>query len=228
MTKEININSTVLKSVTFNPSLETHSINIRELCSAIENKQLVQPFYLEKFNKMLKREKHKWSATDMCRLFYTQLFENFPVSQITVNVFENDQDLKRYSDILKNVQEIEYKRGTKLLLDGYERLNTNYMAYINDPSVSHIYLDLYNGLFTVKDEPEKGLIPVGVLYNKDDSVLSSYIKDREELQSFEIYQLLLNIRSKHFGYFYSVNQATDLDLSSQLAWYAYLNCNKTL
>ena len=70
-------------------------------------------------------------------------------------------------ELLDNVE-----RGQYSVVDGQQRLTTNYKAYVNHEDFRNIVLDLGKGVFTeVQGAIRNNQIPAGVLLHKDDSLL---------------------------------------------------------
>lgn len=110
------------------------------------------------------------------------------------------------------------------VVDGQQRLTTNYKAYCNHPDVKNIVLDIGKGKFLQKDDTiRKNQIPVGILLNKDDSVLIRYTEGHGCLSSPNIVNALLQIRNKIKTYQYTINFATDLSEDEQISWFGVLN-----
>ena len=110
------------------------------------------------------------------------------------------------------------------IVDGQQRLTTNYKAYTNHGDFRNIVLDLGKGDFIeVKEKIHSTQIPVGILLNKEDSILFNYISEINKLRTPEITNLLLQIRSKMKNYNYTINSADDLTEDEQIKWFENLN-----
>jgi len=66
-------------------------------------------------------------------------------------------------------------------------------------------------------------IPIGILLNKNDSVLFDYTSKKTTLKSPEILSLLLQVKSKIKNYNYTINSAEDLSEDQQIEWFEVLN-----
>ena len=83
------------------------------------------------------------------------------------------------------------------VVDGQQRLTTNYKAYCNHPDLKNVVLDLGKGEFIINPEAyRKNQIPVGILLNKDDTKLIEYTEKNKTLSSPAIVNALLQIRNK--------------------------------
>ncbi len=66
------------------------------------------------------------------------------------------------------------------VIDGQQRLTTNYKAYCNHPDLKNVVLDLGKGEFVINNEAfRKNQVPVGVLLNKDDKKLIEYTESNK-------------------------------------------------
>lgn len=110
------------------------------------------------------------------------------------------------------------------VVDGQQRLTTNYKAYCNHPDLKNVVLDLGKGEFVINTESfRRNQIPVGILLNKDDLMLIGYTGKNKALSAPEIVNALLQIRNKIKTYQYTINFATDLTEDEQIDWFEVLN-----
>lgn len=110
------------------------------------------------------------------------------------------------------------------VVDGQQRLTTNYKAYCNHPDLKSVVLDLGKGEFVINAEAyRKNQVPVGVLLNKDDNKLIAYTEKNKALASPMVVNALLQIRNKIKTYQYTINFATDLTEDEQINWFEVLN-----
>src|SRR5699024_6064270 len=117
------------------------------------------------------------------------------------------------------------EEGKLSVIDGQQRISTNFQAYTNDESIRRIVLDLTRGKFIDLKERDikRNQITVGVLYNGDSNVYTEYLKDHRILTEFEVSSMLGQIRTKFFNYFYTINYAQDLSGEEQIEWFDVLN-----
>ena len=110
------------------------------------------------------------------------------------------------------------------IVDGQQRLTTNYKAYCNHPDLKSVVLDLGKGEFVINAEAYRNnQVPVGVLLNKDDNELIAYTEKNKALASPMVVNALLQIRNKIKTYQYTINFATDLTEDEQINWFEVLN-----
>ena len=110
------------------------------------------------------------------------------------------------------------------VVDGQQRLTTNYKAYCNHPDLKNVVLDLGKGEFVINTEAyRKNQVPVGILLNKDDNKLIAYTEKNKALASPMVVNALLQIRNKIKTYQYTINFATDLTEDEQINWFEVLN-----
>ena len=110
------------------------------------------------------------------------------------------------------------------VVDGQQRLTTNYKAYCNHPDLKSVVLDLGKGEFVINAEAyRKNQVPVGVLLNKDDNELITYTEKNKALAAPMVVNALLQIRNKIKTYQYTINFATDLTEDEQINWFEVLN-----
>ncbi|MDM6541411.1 hypothetical protein P7965_14060, partial [Staphylococcus aureus] len=90
--------------------------------------------------------------------------------------------------LLSRTEIEELNEGSLSVIDGQQRISTNYQAYSNDESIQEIALDLTKGKFVNLKEkkPSKNQIPVGVLYNKDPEVYTEYLRFNPKLAEFSV------------------------------------------
>ena len=110
------------------------------------------------------------------------------------------------------------------IVDGQQRLTTNYKAYTDSEDFRNIVLDLIKGRFLlVEGAIERYQIPVGKLLNKEDSVFYSYVMNSKYLRKENVLPVLLQCRTKIRNYYYTINQADDLSEDEQIEWFEVLN-----
>ena len=111
-------------------------------------------------------------------------------------------------------------KGQMSVVDGQQRLTTNYKAYCNHPDLKSVVLDLGKGEFVINAEAyRKNQVPVGVLLNKDDNKLIAYTEKNKALASPMVVNALLQIGNKIKTYQYTINFATDLTEDEQINWF---------
>lgn len=148
------------------------------------------------------------------------------MSAISINIINNTE--KEFA--VPQVSFIERKllsktvRGQMSVVDGQQRLTTNYKAYCNHPDLKSVVLDLGKGKFVINAEAyRENQIPVGVLLNKDDNELITYTEKNKALSAPMTVNALLQIRNKIKTYQYTINFATNLTEDEQIHWFEVLN-----
>lgn len=199
-----------------NPTKETRQQTIDDLCQSIDNGMLTLPLYQRDLS---------WTIQKYVDLLNYQLLGKAPVSAISINVI-NDVDIAVPQVTFISRDVIQVKSGLNSVVDGQQRITTNYKAYIGSEDFKTIVLDLTKGKFVAIEEndiakPQQ--IPVGVLLNKDGDKLTDYLRTHPKLAKFEIQNLLLQIRNKFKSYNYTINQAKDLTEEEQINWFEVLN-----
>lgn len=212
----IKINKNLMFYSTFDPTKESQPVSLKNLCSDIENKKITLPVFQTYI---------RWTAEKSVSLLNFQLTGKAAVSPISINKIENKElAVPQVSFLERDLIDIGDIIGKHSVNDGQQRLSCNYKAYIDHEDFKSIVLDITSGKFVINTGAvKKSQIPVGKLYNKDDSVFDKYISDHKELQTLEVQRLLTKVRNKFMSYYYTVNYAKDLTEKEQLEWFDVLN-----
>jgi hypothetical protein len=212
----IRINRSLQKNAFRDPTKETVQKSISQLCNEVDIGQIIMPIFQRDL---------AWTTAKKVELYNFQLNGFAPVSPISINkIGPRSLDMPHVSMIdrleVENLQE-----GKLSVIDGQQRISTNYQAYTNDESIRDIVLDITKGYFLDLNgkDIKKSQIPVGILYNKNPKVYTEYIKANPSLAEFEVSSLLGQIRTKFFNYFYTINIAQDLSGEEQIQWFDVLN-----
>lgn len=210
---KIRVNKKLEKAVEFNPTKKSHQLSILDLCKKIEDQTLSLPLYQRDLS---------WTIQKCVSLLNYQLLGKAPVSPISINVIlDTEECVPQVSFIEREVFD-EVKRGQYSVVDGQQRLTTNYKAYIDHDDFRNIVLDLGKGEFTeVRGAIRENQIPVGVLLYKNDDKLRDYINNHKSLSQTAF--LLLQVKSKIKNYNYTINSAEDLSEDEQIEWFEVLN-----
>lgn len=212
----MNINKQLLEAANLNPTKNSRQEYIFSLCEYIEKKELTLPLYQRDMS---------WTLQKCVELLNYQLLSKSPIAAISIN------EIKSPELAIPQVSFIEREmipctvRGPKMsVVDGQQRLTTNYKAYCNHPDLKNVVLDLGKGEFIINaDEIRKNQVPVGILLNKDDKKLIEYTEQNKALSSPMIVNALLQIRNKIKTYQYTINFAADLSEDEQINWFEVLN-----
>ena len=213
----MNINRQLLEAANLNPTKNSRQEYIFTLCEYIEKNELTLPLYQRDVS---------WTLQKCVELLNYQLLSKSPISAISINIINNVSEefaVPQVSFIEREL--IPYAvRGQMSVVDGQQRLTTNYKAYCNHPDLKNVVLDLGKGEFVINNEAfRKNQVPVGVLLNKDDKELIEYTESNKALSSPLIVNALLQIRNKIKTYQYTINFATDLSEDEQIDWFEVLN-----
>jgi len=210
----MKINKNLLTASKFNPTESTQTKTITDLCKMIETGEISLPVYQRDLS---------WTLRKCIELLDYQLLGKAPVSPISMNKIQNTEgSVSQISFVSRDI--CDTKTGQLSVVDGQQRLTTNYKAYMNHNDFKTIALDLQKGYFIqYEGVPKEHQIPVGTLLNKDDQILIDYCAGKKALTKFEVTSALLQIKSKIKNYSYTLNQATDLNEEEQMKWFEVLN-----
>lgn len=213
----MNINKQLLEAANLNPTKDSRQEYVFTLCEYIEKNELTLPLY---------QRDVCWTLDKCVKLLNYQLLSKSPMSVISINIINNTE--KEFA--VPQVSFIERKllsktvRGQMSVVDGQQRLTTNYKAYCNHPDLKSVVLDLGKGKFVINAEAyRENQIPVGVLLNKDDNELITYTEKNKALSAPMTVNALLQIRNKIKTYQYTINFATNLTEDEQIHWFEVLN-----
>ena len=211
----MRIDKGLLKAATFDPTKKTSQMSVAEMCRKIETDNLSLPLYQRDMS---------WTLQKCIDLLNYQLWGKAPVSPISINVINSTEGaVPQVSFIDREILE-RIERGQYSVVDGQQRLTTNYKAYCNHEDFRNIVLDLGKGQFSqVSGSIRSSQIPVGILLNKDDDVLFKHSASKSSLKTPEVLTILLQIRSKLKNYNYTINSAEDLSEDQQIEWFEVLN-----
>lgn len=213
----MRINKNLLSAANLNPTKNSRQDYIFSLCENIEKNELTLPLYQRDMS---------WPLQKCVDLLNYQLLNKSPVSAISVNIINDTSDgfaVPQVSFINRELLQ-DTMRGQVSVVDGQQRLTTNYKAYCDHEDFKSIVLDLGKGQFLINSESiRKNQVPVGVLLNKDDAVLIEYTAKHKSLGEPMTVNALLQIRNKIKTYQYTINFATDLSEDEQIEWFEVLN-----
>lgn len=209
------INSKLKAAVGFNPTKKSHQLSILDMCLKIKSNKITLPLYQRDLS---------WSIAKSVSLLNYQLFGKAPVAPISIN------QMSRNGNVVPQVSFIDRELVTwdniesdhQSVVDGQQRLSTNYKAFINHEDFRNIFLDISAAKFKLIETSIKDYhIPVGVLLNQDESLLLNFLQTNNLVQ--KLYPVLLQVRSKIMTYYYTINIADNLTEDEQIEWFEVLN-----
>lgn len=212
----MKLNKSLAPNADRNPTKESRQITIDQICTKIDSGELTMPLYQRDLS---------WTLQKCVALLNYQLRGKAPVSAISINVVNDVKIAVPQVTFIDRDPVKTITPGLNSVVDGQQRITTNYKAYIDSEDFRNIVLDLVKGKFLiVKNEAliEKHQIPVGVLMYKDQQRLTNYVVEHK-LTEPDVYSVILQVRNKFKNYYYTVNQAMDMTESEQIEWFEVLN-----
>lgn len=201
----------------YDPTKQSQSQTIAALNEDIKNRKITLPIYQRDLS---------WTLNKAVALFNYQLFGKAPVSPLSFNRISSDENTVKQVEMLSRniIPENEIKEASLSVIDGQQRLVTNYRASIDDSEFANIVLDTKKGKFRLlKTGPNKFQIPVGKLLNEDNNVLADYATSEMQIKDFDDITALVNIRAKLTGYSYTLHIANGMSEAEQIEWFEVLN-----
>lgn len=211
----MRIDKSLIIAASVNPTKKSTQMSIVEMCDKIEKQSISLPLYQRDLS---------WTIDKCIDLLNYQLLGKAPVAPISMNIINDTTTcVPQVSFVDRELIEI-VERGQLSVVDGQQRLTTNYKAYSNHEDFRNIVLDLGKGRFIESDQSIKNnQIPVGIVLNKSDAVLFEYTSKKSTLRNPEVTNVLLQVRSKIKNYNYTINSADDLNEDEQIEWFEVLN-----
>ncbi|WP_050568335.1 GmrSD restriction endonuclease domain-containing protein [Lacticaseibacillus paracasei] len=209
----IRISERLSPSAALNPTKTSQTKSVFDMCEDIENNKISLPLYQRDLS---------WPIKKAIALFNYQLFGRAPVAPISMNQIEEHNEIPQISFLDRQRLDNDSVIGNLSIVDGQQRLATNFRAYMNDPEFEHIVLDVTVPIFKeIKTAPRSNQIPVGILLNKSSSALKNYLQQQGTLT--DLYPTLLEVRNKLSNYNYTVHIARNLNEDQQIEWFDVLN-----
>ena len=143
----MKINKQLMAAVNLDPTRDSRPERIVDLCNQIKNDRLTLPLYQRDMS---------WTLQKCIDLLNYQMLGKSPVSAISLNIIDDTE-----TNIVPQVSFIEreilsnIKPGHRSVVDGQQRLTTNYKVYCNHPDIQSIVLDLGKGKFVSDDEANR-------------------------------------------------------------------------
>lgn len=207
----------LLKAASFNPTEKSHKMTILDMCKKIESNEISLPLYQRDVS---------WTKVQAIKLLNYQLLGKAPVAPISMNVILNTDDYVPQVSFIDRemISEDKIEKGQMSVVDGQQRLTTNYKAYSNSEDFRNVVLDVVKGKFLLEDGAfSRSQIPVGILLNKEDAVFYKYAAEKNLMRDTEMMTVLLQCRTKIRNYYYTINQAENLSEDEQIEWFEVLN-----
>lgn len=211
------INVTVSKHLKdmagLNPTKQSTLLPIQSINNKIDKKEIVLPLYQRDVS---------WTIKQAVDLLNYEILGKAPVSPLSFNKIENkDMNIGLVTFIEREMLSSEdYRNAEWSVVDGQQRITTNYKAYIDHPDFRNVVLDIPKGKFVIINTPlKKEHFPVGKLFNKSDDVFFNASNSYKR----EVLTVLMIVRSKFMQYNYTINLATDLNEEEQIRWFEVLN-----
>lgn len=212
----MRISQKLEKALTYNPTKKSYAMEVGEMCKKMKTDELTLPLYQRDVS---------WNIDKNISLLNSQMFGKAPVAPISINEsIAESTDVTQISFIDREVIDLTNRHQAKLqsVVDGQQRLTTNYKAYINHRDFRNIVLDVSKAKFrAIEGAIPDSCIPVGILLNEDPIKLEKYLKEKGTLN--QLYGVLTRARNKILSYNYTINIAENLSEDEQIEWFEILN-----
>lgn len=211
----MRINEKLKAATKFNPTKKSHQLSISDMCNMIKDNKVTLPLYQRDLS---------WSLAKSVSLLNYQLFGKAPVAPISINqISETKSAVPQVSFIDRELVRNDLIRADhQSVVDGQQRLSTNYKAFINHEDFRNIFLDVSAAKFKLIDSSIKNHhIPVGILLNGNSNLLLSFLEGKK--LTMELFPILIEVRSKIMSYNYTINIADNLSEDEQIEWFEVLN-----
>lgn len=213
----MKISKALMQAASFNPTEKSHKMTVLDMCKKIESREISLPLYQRDVS---------WTKGQAIELLNYQMLGKAPVAPISMNIILDIEDYvpQVAFDDREMIDESKVEKGQMSVVDGQQRLTTNYKAYSNSDDFRNIVLDVARGRFLLEEGAfTKSQIPVGVLLNKDDAVFYEYLTRNNMMKDPSFMTILVQCRSKIRSYYYTINQAENLTEDEQIEWFEVLN-----
>lgn len=204
-------------AASYNPTEKSHKMTVLDMCKKIEMNEISLPLYQRDVS---------WTKNQAISLLNYQLLGKAPVAPISMNVILDTSDYVPQVSFIDRemISDDKIDKGQMSVVDGQQRLTTNYKAYSNSDDFRNIVLDVAKGHFLLEDGAfSRSQIPAGILLNKEDAVFYKYLTEKNIMNNPEVMALLLQCRTKIRSYYYTINQAENLSEDEQIEWFEVLN-----
>lgn len=213
----MKISKNLVQAASFNPTEKSHKMTVLDMCKKIENLDITLPLYQRDVS---------WTLNQAIDLLNYQLLGKAPVAPISMNIIIDTSDFVPQVSFIDRemLEKSDIEKGQMSVVDGQQRLTTNYKAYSNSEDFRNIVLDVARGRFLlVEGAFTRSQIPVGMLLHKEDSVFYEYLTKNNMMKDPAFMTVLVQCRSKIRSYYYTINQAENLTEDEQIEWFEVLN-----
>lgn len=213
----MRISKTLVQAASFNPTEKSHKMTVLDMCKKIETLDITLPLYQRDVS---------WTINQSIELLNYQLLGKAPIAPISMNIILDTNDFVPQVSFVDRemLEEKDVEKGQMSVVDGQQRLTTNYKAYSNNDDFRNIVLDVARGKFLlVEGAFTRSQIPVGILLNKEDSVFYDYLAKNNMMKDSALITTLVQCRTKIRNYYYTINQAESLSEDEQIEWFEVLN-----
>lgn len=210
-------NKKLQTAINLNPTKKSQSMNIQEMCNKIDRGEITIPLYQRGLS---------WNNKKVVALFNYQLFGKAPVAPLSFNEIGNHNDVPQLSFITREpISSLENCKGNLSVVDGQQRLTSNYKAYSDNPDFQNIVLDVTQSRFKeINHKRQKTQIPVGVLLYKDQATLTNFLINNYTPKEYsKLLPILVGVRTKMLSYMYTIHIANDMNEDEQIDWFEVLN-----
>lgn len=211
----MKINNKIVAATSFNPTKKSHQMSITDMCRKIKENKITLPLYQRDLS---------WNLNKAVSLLNYQLFGKAPVAPISINQISDTSFIVPQVEFISRelISNELIKSDHQSVVDGQQRLSTNFKAYTNHEDFTNIVLDVSTASFKIITmSPRKYQIPVGILLNENPELLREYLKERNVLN--DLFTILIEVRSKISNYNYTINIAENLSEDDQIEWFEVLN-----
>lgn len=213
----MKISKKLVQAASFNPTEKSHKMTVLDMCKKIENLDITLPLYQRDVS---------WTLNQAIDLLNYQLLGKAPVAPISMNVIMDTADFVPQVSFIDRemLEKSDIEKGQMSVVDGQQRLTTNYKAYSNSEDFRNVVLDVARGRFLlVEGAFTRSQIPVGMLLHKEDAVFYEYLTKNNMMKDPAFMTVLVQCRSKIRSYYYTINQAENLTEDEQIEWFEVLN-----
>lgn len=211
----VRVNPKISQAASFNPTKKSHQLSISDMCKNIYQNRITLPLYQRDLS---------WNLSKAVSLLNYQLFGKAPVAPISINQITDKSTLVPQVSFINRelVDSSNIDASHQSVVDGQQRLSTNYKAYIDHSDFKNIFLDVSAARFkVVTTNFRDSHIPVGILLNQNQEKLLEYLKEKDLVSN--LYPVLIEVRSKMLSYNYTINIAENLKEDEQIEWFEVLN-----